>query len=51
MLEIKSVAQAEQKIQKLLGLNEANWKRGLSSNCTENHAKAVSLAGYDFQGS
>ena len=26
MLEIKSVAQAEQKIQKLLGLNEANWK-------------------------
>ena len=26
MLKIKSVVQAEQKIQKLLGLNEANWK-------------------------
>ena len=26
MIKIKSVTQAEQKIQKLLGLNEANWK-------------------------
>ena len=34
--------------EEIRNLTHYHWLRGLSSNCTENHAKAVLLAGYSF---